>query len=228
MKKLILLTALCLAAPFVSNAQEEEEDPKKMIREVISVEMEKPKEVKPPPQPVTEDHGKHGKKNKHHVEEPPPVVEEPVDTTVVQLIPATPAELAKRANAWYNMKAKKYKKDQGASSGSKMTCVAIFDFKPKELNPVNDVEGTITMNVTIDFKEGKYRYTIDKMEHKAKRGVSSGGDVFADVAACGSINLDPALWKQIRSAALNDGKLLAEELKAKMAVPVHEKGKDDW
>ncbi|MCD6066664.1 MAG: hypothetical protein K0S33_1490 [Bacteroidetes bacterium] len=225
MKKLFLLSILCIAGPFVSMAQEEEEDPKKMIREVISVEMEKPKAVKPPPVAVEEPKGKKGKKKP--AEEPPPVEEE-VDTTSITMIPATPAELSKRANSWYNAKTKKYKKDQGATSGNKMTCVVLFDYKPKELNPVNDVEGTISMNLTIDFKEGRYRYTIDKMEHKAKRGVSSGGDVFNDVPACGSMNLNSVIWKQIRSAALTQGKLLADDLKVKMGVPVVEKGKDEW
>lgn len=222
MKKISLLIILFIA-PLIFKAQEE--DSKKMIREVISVEMEKPKEPKKPAVVVEEPKGKKGKKKP--VEE---IVEEPVmeDTNAVTMMPATPAELAKRANHWYNQKNKKFVKDGGSSSGKKMTCVVKFDYKPKELNPQHDVEGEITMNVTIDFKDGKYRYTIDKMEHKAKRGISSGGDVFSDVPSCGSMNLNAIMWKQIRSAALTAGKIVADDLKAVMAKAVTEDKGDEW
>lgn len=226
MKKLVLFAALIMAAPFVSSAQDEEEDPKRMIREVVNVEMEKPKEVKPPPVVVEEPKGKKGKKK--HVEEEPPPVEENFESEGPTLVPATPAELSKRATSWYNTKSKKYAKEQGSNSSTKMTCVISAPYKPKELNPTNDVEGKLTMNVTIEFKEGKYRYTIDKMEHTATRGVCSGGDVFNDVPACGSMNLNSGTWKQIKSAALAQAKLVADDLKATMAKPVSEAKKDDW
>lgn len=223
MKKIFLLSALFIT-PLVFKAQGED-DPKKMIREIISVEMVKPKEPKKTPVVVEEPKGKKGKK-KPVVEE---VVEEVIeDTNAVVMMPATPEELAKRANHWYNQKNKKYAKDGGSSSGKKMTCSVKVDYKPKELNPTHDVEGEIVMNVTIDFKDGKYRYTIDKIEHKAKRGVSSGGDVFADVPACGSMNLNAIMWKQLRSAALTAGKMVADDLKAFMAKPVTAESGDEW
>jgi len=228
MKKLLILAAFFIAAPFVSSAQEEEEDASKMVREVISVEMEKPKVVAvATPPPVEEHKGKKGKKK--HVEEPPPVAEEaPVDSGVTEMMPATVAELSKRANYWYSTKNKKFEKSSGGGSGSQVVCSIKFLYKPKELNPANDVEGEITMRMTMDCKEGKYRYTVDKIEHKAKRGKSSGGDVFNEVPACGSMNLNSVIWKQIKSAGLTNAKIVADDLKAKMAKPVPTSGKGDW
>jgi len=225
MKKLLVVAAFFLAAPFVSNAQEEEEDATKMVREVISVEMERPKPEPKAAAPVVEQvKGKKGKK-KPVVEEPPP--EEVIDTLGTTM-PATIAELNKRANYWYTTKNKKFEKSSGGGSGSQVVCNVKFNYKPKELNPVNDVEGEITMRVTVDCKEGKYRYTVDKIEHKAKRGVCSGGDVFNEVPACGSMNLNSVIWKQIKSAGLANAKVVAEDLKAKMAKPVPASGKSDW
>lgn len=226
MKKIFAIAAFFLAAPFVTTAQEEEEDASKMVREVINVEMERPKPAPKAATPVAEEptKGKKGKK-KPVVEEPAP--EEVVDT-LPSTMPATVAELNKRANYWYTTKNKKFEKSSGGGSGSQVVCNVKFNYKPKELNPVNDVEGEITMRVTIDCKEGKYRYTIDKIEHKAKRGVCSGGDVFNEVPACGSMNLNSVIWKQIKSAGLSNAKIVAEDLKAKMAQPVPTASKSDW
>lgn len=225
MKKLLVVAAFFLAAPFVSNAQEEEEDLTKIVREVISVEMERPKLEPKAATPVVEEvKGKKGKK-KPVVEEPAP--EEVIDT-LGSTMPATIAELNKRANYWYTTKNKKFEKSSGGGSGSQVVCNVKFNYKPKELNPVNDVEGEITMRVTVDCKEGKYRYTVDKIEHKAKRGVCSGGDVFNEVPACGSMNLNSVIWKQIKSAGLANAKVVAEDLKVKMAKPVPSSGKSEW
>jgi hypothetical protein len=224
MKKLLVVAAFFLAAPFVSNAQEEEEDASKMVREVISVEMERPTPAPVVAAPVEEVKGKKGKK-KPVVEEPPP--EEVIDT-LGSTMPATIAELSKRANYWYTTKNKKFEKSSGGGSGSQVVCNVKFNYKPKELNPANDVEGDITMRVTIDCKEGKYRYTIDKIEHVSKRGKCSGGDVFNEVPTCGSMNLNSVIWKQIKSAGLSSAKIVAEDLKAKMAKPVPTVGKSDW
>ena len=64
--------------------------------------------------------------------------------------------------------------------------------------------------------------------HKAKKGESSGGDVFNDVPACGSMSLNSITWKQIKSAALTNANLVAQELKAKMALPGTQPKKSEW
>jgi hypothetical protein len=222
MKKLLFLFAMLVVCPvFVSAQEEQEEDPNKMIREVISIEVEKPKYVAPP---VVETPGKKGKKK--HVEEP--VVEEMPADTGSNMMPAPVAEIAKRASNWTSVKNKKFQKTNVSNSGSTISCIAVFPYKPKELNPVNDVEGEISMEVLVECKEGKYRYTVHKISHKSKKGVSSGGDVFNDVPECGSMNLNSITWKQIKSAALADANIVAQELKAKMQEPANQPKKSEW
>ncbi len=225
MKKYVVLFIALIACPFVLNAQEqEEEDPAKQIREVIEVQMEKPK-VAAPVQPAATETTQKGKKGKKkQVEETPP--EEP-PAEEGAMIPATVAELSKRAGNWTKAKNKKYRKDNVANSGNTITCVAVFVYKPKELNPVCDVEGEISMDVIIECKEGKYRYTIKNIQHTSRNPNVNGGDIYKDVAECGSIALNDMAWKQIKSAALSDANQLAQDLKAKMNEPGEGK-KDEW
>lgn len=215
MKKLFLLAGLgffSLTAFAQDNATTAEEDKSKMIREVIDVVMDKPASSAPPVEAAA----------------PDPNNPEAAPAQESTTMPCPSGELVKRANDWYNLKNKKYIKSSGATGGNKVACVASFIYKPKELNPVNDVEGEITMNVTIECKEGKYRYTIDKMEHKAKKEGMSGGDVFNPVPACGSFKITELTWKQIKSAALANAKLVADELKTSMKKTSGGTKKDDW
>ncbi|HWY33808.1 MAG TPA: hypothetical protein VNX68_04130, partial [Nitrosopumilaceae archaeon] len=201
-----------------------EEDKNKMIREVVNLQIERPKVIAPPP--VTTDTQAGGKKGKKKKVEEPVVADTPPDTGST-MIPAPASEIAKRATGWNTAKNKKFAKNNATSAGDKVTCNVVFPYKPKELNPVNDVEGEISMDVTIECKEGKYRFTINNMKHKAKSD-ATGGDVFNETPECGTMKISSQTWKQIRSAALVDGNYVAEDLKAKMSVPLDNKSKDDW
>ncbi|HEY1038347.1 MAG TPA: hypothetical protein VGF30_03030, partial [Bacteroidia bacterium] len=180
-----------------------------------------PKVVTPEPETTK------GKKKKKQVIEEPPPVEEVMDT-LSPTVPASIEEMTKRATAWLNAKNKKFSKDEAYTSGGKVGCVIKYPYKPKELNPTADVEGEITMKLTIDFKEGKYRYTIDNIEHKAKRGDASGGSIFNDTPACGSLALNHVMWNQLRGTAKGYAQAVAEDLKAKMKNPAAGTKKDEW
>jgi len=151
----------------------------------------------------------------------------PVDTNPVKGMNAS--EILKRAVNFVKMESTKYTKGNGVTTGSKAECVITFNYKPKELNPVADVQGTITMHMSIDAKEGKYRYTISKINHNAKNGDYTGGDVYSEVPKCGSMKLPPELWKRIRSEALKQSGVLVNDLKEAMKVssttPVNS---DEW
>ena len=103
----------------------------------------------------------------------------PVDTNPPKGMAS--GEILKRAVNFVKIESIKYKKGNGVTTGSKAECVVTFNYKPKELNPVADVQGTITMHLSIDAKEGKYRYTISKISHNAKIADYSGGDVYSEV-----------------------------------------------
>jgi hypothetical protein len=151
----------------------------------------------------------------------------PVDTNPPKGMAAS--EILKRAVNFVKMENKKYSKGNGVTTGSKAECVVTFVYKPKELNPTADVQGTITMHLSIDAKEGKYRYTISKLNHNAKNGDYTGGDIYGEVPKCGSMKLPPDMWKRIRSEAFKQSTLLATDLKEAMKIssstPVNS---DEW
>ena len=222
MKKVIFVLVLILSG-FVMLAQEKE-DETKVIREVIKLQVDKNKYApKHEPVPVAETKGKKGKKK---VEEPPPPEPGEPDTTN-PFIPAPQAEVLKRAQHWYTLKNDKIKKANGTNSGEKVSCNVTFPFKQKVLNPVDDVDGSISMDLIIEAKEGKYRYTIKNIKHQAKRADMSGGDIYAVVPECGSMKVSDKTWKLIKKEAFINAQVVAEDLKEKMNREVEGK-KDEW
>lgn len=220
----LLFTGLFIV-PFVSFCQEKE-DPAKMFRDVVTVEVDRAK-FSPKPVVVNTPPPVEDPKNKKKKKEEPPPTEEPAADTLPSTMPAPQAEILKRAQAWYIAKAKKFVKANGSNSGKSVTCNASFVFKQKALNPENDVDGKITMDVIIEAKEGKYRYTIKNIQHKANKQGMSGGDIYAVVPECGSLSLSDRTWKHIRSEAIADAQLVIEDLKAFMKEEVVET-KDEW
>ncbi|MBA3665579.1 MAG: hypothetical protein H0W61_15435 [Bacteroidetes bacterium] len=219
-KQAFIFLALILL-PSVVSAQEKE-DVSKMFRDVVTVEVERAKYAPAiPPPPKEEVKGKKGKK--HH--EVP--VEEPAADTLGPTMPAPSSELTKRAQSWYTQKAVKYTKANGANSGKNVTCNVTFPFKQKMLNPENAVDGKITMDVLIEAKEGKYRYTIKNIRHIASKPDMSGGDVYAKVPEAGSMSITDLTWKHIRSEAFADAKVVIDDIKAKMTNEV-QNDKDEW
>ena len=151
----------------------------------------------------------------------------PVDTMPLKGMAAS--EILKRAVNFVKMESTKYTKGNGVTTGTKAECIVTFNYKPKELNPVADVQGTITMHISIDAKEGKYRYTISKLNHNAKNAENTGGDVYSEVPKCGSMKLPPELWKRIRSEAFKQSGIIANDIKEAMKIssstPVNS---DEW
>lgn len=151
----------------------------------------------------------------------------PVDTNPQKGMAA--GEILKRAVNFVKIESAKYKKGNGVTTGSKAECVVTFPFKPKELNPVADVQGSITMHLSIDAKEGKYRYTITKLSHNAKIADYTGGDVYSEVPNCGSMKMPPDIWKRIRSEAFKQSALLANDVKEGMKIPSNTPvNSDEW
>lgn len=220
MAKKVLLALLLFVSPFIISAQEEEEENPKMVREVVEVMVDRAKFAAPPP---PEEPAKKGKKKK--VEEP--VYDEFAADTADPTMPAPVSEIMKRAQLWGKAKAPKYKKTNVANSGSTLTAKAVFPFRQKMLNPENPVDGEIQMDVIIEAKEGKYRYTVKNIKHKASKPGMSGGDINLQVPECGSMKITDQTWRQIKSAAFANIKTLTDDLKAKMQEEGEQK-KDDW
>lgn len=139
------------------------------------------------------------------------------------------SEILKRAVNFAKIESSKYTKGNAVTTGSKAEFVATFNYKPKELNPTADVQGTITMHLSVEAKEGKYRYTISKISHNSKNPDYKGGDVNNEVPECGSMKLPPDVWKRIRNEAFKNSAMLASDLKEAMKIssttPVNS---DEW
>jgi len=221
MIKKILLTLALFVSPFFIFSQEEEEDEKKMVRGVESVMVDKAKFAAPPPPPPATD--PKGKKKKKKYEEPVEVAPD----TGNPMMPAPVSEIIKRAKNWDKTKHPKYKKTNVSSTGSTISCTATFVYKQKILNPENAVDGHLIMDVVIDAKEGKYRYTIKNIHHKANKQGMSGGDIYLPIPEAGSMKITDQTWKHIRSAAYADIQIVLDDLKAKMKED-GDKKKDDW
>ncbi len=223
MFKQILFFYLLIFSSFTIFSQEEE-DEKKMIRDVISVDVSRAQYAPKPPVQTPPPVDPKSKKHKKHVEEVPV---EPVQDTLPPMMPAPSQEILKRAQHWYTLKNKKFVKASGSNNGKSVACNLSFVFKQKLLNPENEVDGKITMDLIIDAKEGKYRYTIKNIKHVATKQGMSGGDIFATVAECGSMSLNDRTWKQIRTEALANAGKVVEDLKAVMKEEVKTE-QEEW
>jgi hypothetical protein len=140
----------------------------------------------------------------------------PVDTNPQKGMAAS--EILKRAVNFAKIETTNYTKGNGITTGSKVEFIATFAYKPKELNPTVDAQGTITMHLSIEAKEGKYRYTISKINHNSKNTDYRGGDVYSEVPECGSMKMPPEIWKRIKSEAIKQTGVLANDLKDAMKI----------
>lgn len=198
-----ILAACFIASLSPAVAQEGSKKDEKKIQEVIAVEAEVP-----------------------------PAKKDADGNEIVDTVPPPPtsvSEILKRAVNFVKIESNKYTKVNGVTTGSKAEFTASFAYKPKELNPGSDVQGTLSMHVSVEAKEGKYRYTISKITHTAKDATFTGGDVYNEVPACGSMKMPLDQWKRIRSEALKNAALIATDLKAFMKKSSSEPvNADEW
>lgn len=138
-----------------------------------------------------------------------------------------PGELLKRATNWAKEKSKVYVKSAAANSGNKVECVASFTVRPKELNPRTDYTGKFTMNVSIECKDNRYRYTVSQIKHLSKSGQASGGSIDNRVPECGSVVMEEMQWKKLKGEAIKHVNQVVADLKESMGKEVAETKKDD-
>lgn len=136
-------------------------------------------------------------------------------------------DLIARATAWAQKKHPKYEKANAVGGSTKVELDTEFKIKPKELNPSHDYSGKILMHVKIEVKDGKYKYTINKVKHIADNGKNSGGDITKDIPECGSMFLPELTWKKIKGEAIKNANILAEDIKDAMSAPVKAPS-EDW
>jgi len=149
-------------------------------------------------------------------------------TEVIVTDSASSSELLKRAVNWVKIESARYGKTNGVSAGSKAECTVTFPVKPKELNPVCDYEGKVTMRVTIECKDNKYKYTVSNIKHISKSGRSSAGSIDNVIPDCGSMIMSDLAWKKLKGEALGKAGWVATDIKEGMKIRSSEGGKDEW
>lgn len=146
----------------------------------------------------------------------------------VVLMDSMPAsEILKRAVNFIKIESPRFAKTKGVTTGNKAECIAKFKIKPKELNPKPDYTGFITMHVSIECKDNRYRYVISKLTHTSASGKASGGDINNVVPACGSMVMPDLIWKRIKGDAFKNANMVVSELKEAMMRSVDTAG-DEW
>jgi len=149
-------------------------------------------------------------------------------TEVVTTDSLPASELMKRAVNWVKAESKTYVKSKGATTDNKAECTAIFLVKPKELNPQVDYTGKITMKVTIECKDSKYRYTVNEIKHTSKSGKTTAGSVDNVVPECGSMSMDDIVWKKLKGEAMRYASQVVGDLKTGMTVDSSQTPTDEW
>jgi hypothetical protein len=147
---------------------------------------------------------------------------------VINVDSTSSGELLKRAVNWVKIESPRFVKNSGITSGTKAECVASFNIKPKELNPQPDYTGTITMHVSIECKDNRYKYTITKIKHTSKTGKASGGDINNIVPDCGSMVMPDIVWKKIKGEAIRHSNAILSELKEGMSQAGAAASKEEW
>ncbi len=149
--------------------------------------------------------------------------------TEVVLTDSLPAsELLSRAVNWVKVESVKFGKTDGVSVGNKAECTVSFPVKPKEINPVYDYTGKITMKVLIECKTGKYKYTIFHIKYVGKEEANSAGEIDNLVPDCGSMKLTAVGWKKLKGDAIVKANSVVAEIKEAMKILSSSKGKEDW
>jgi hypothetical protein len=129
---------------------------------------------------------------------------------------------------WVKVPSRRFTKNNGVATGTKAECVAKFRIKAKELNPVTDYTGFIEMHVSIDCKDNKYRYTIDKIKHVSSNGKASGGAIENIVPECGSMTMPDNTWKKIKGEAFKNADMVISELRDGMTKIPTDSAKEEW
>ena len=148
-------------------------------------------------------------------------------TEIVKIDSVPGSELLKRAVEWVKTENTRYVKINGITTSTKAECTVVYKVKPKELNPHPDWTGTVIMHVSVECKDSKYRYVINKVKHSSTSGKASGGDVTNAVPDCGSMTMSDIVWKKLKGDAIKYANGIMYEIKEAMNKPSTTK-KDDW
>jgi hypothetical protein len=154
--------------------------------------------------------------------------EETKITEVITTDSVPSSELVKRAINWVKIESPKYTKASGVTTGTKAECNVSFPVRPKELNPVCDYTGKITMKVIVECKDSKYKYTVEHIKHVSAGGKTSIGSIDNIIPECGSMVMPDLTLKKLKGEAMKYAGFVVNDIKESMKVPSNAVTKEEW
>jgi hypothetical protein len=135
---------------------------------------------------------------------------------VVTVMDSTPAaQLSKRAEAFLKMEKANWTINVTSATPNSLNAkiISLYD-KAVQDDGLTSFEGKFEMDLLIEFKDMKYRYTFSNIKHVAKRAIYSGGDVYKIVPECGSMKMSAQSWKTICGTAKIRAQQLGVDIKS--------------
>lgn len=88
--------------------------------------------------------------------------------------------------------------------------------------------GSVSYNISISSKEGKYKYTIGNFYHESNRSmICSGGELESDTPDCEGGQMNEVIWNEIKQDTRSKIESIVEDLKETMAEAATN-SEDDW
>jgi len=152
----------------------------------------------------------------------------------------TKDQLYSAALAWYGSAYRSAKAvfDVQDREAGRIVGKPLFKYEPSRFMGSAVIRGVVTYSVTIEVKDGRYRYIIGNFVHEGSRSVSLG--IVVSPASLGLLtnaeycpypkaDIDTGLvndtWRELKMRATDEAALLIANLKKNMVQPTH---KTDW
>jgi hypothetical protein len=169
-------------------------------------------------------------------EDPPPESKPLAYSDVVVVDGATKEQLYSAALAWFGdaFRSAKTVLDVQDKDGGRLVAKPSFAYTPKVFVGSARIKGTVRYAVTVEVKDGKYRYAIDGFTHEGTpgHGAPSSFGLLTTDAKCPYPVEGPTsggkqeTWEHLKSLSKTEADSLAASLKKRMANAT--KREKDW
>jgi hypothetical protein len=122
----------------------------------------------------------------------------------------------------------KFRITQMDKANGVMTCEGAFPVTyPGPRVGMND-NGLVKFTVTVNAKDGRYKYEITNFKHEGAKGKGNGGPLESKSAECGKFVLPDGGWAKIKKDTANKMTDIINDLKASISPQGNAPAKEDW
>jgi hypothetical protein len=180
-------------------------------------------------------------------EKSPPQTPQPVESKTIAYVEVVTADgltkdqLYSTALAWFGetfRSAKNVIEVQDREAG-RIIAKPLFPYEPTIFMAVARIRGVVRYSVTVEVKDGRYRYTIDGFVHEGSRGENGWSPLSFGLLTTEkecpvsfgwgdgpSSSGKQETWEHLKSSAKNESDKLIASLKSRMAQPATKT--DNW